>query len=113
MFATGGVFVSIGFGFFVANAVLALSIADYVGSDSKPMSGTTKALLRFLGFLVVFAFAYSILLVGRPLVGLGLLVTLGLLLGVYYAFRKRPIECDPSGSKNEPAEPKSSDPRSG
>ncbi|WP_227374995.1 hypothetical protein [Haladaptatus halobius] len=99
VFATGGVFVSTGLGFFAANTVLALSIAYYAGSDSEPMSGTTKALLGFLGFLVVFAFAYSILLAGRPLVGLEILVTLGPLLGVYYAFRKRPAARDPGVEK--------------
>ncbi|WP_458185900.1 hypothetical protein [Haladaptatus sp. NG-WS-4] len=93
-FATGGVVVGTGFGLFAGNAVLALTVAYYAETDSRPMSGSTRVLLGLLGFFVVFAFVYSILLLGRPLVGFGILVTLGPLFAVYYAFRRRPADAD-------------------
>ncbi|WP_458207278.1 hypothetical protein [Haladaptatus sp. NG-SE-30] len=116
-FATGGVFVSAGFGFVFGNTILALTIAYYAGSDSRPMSRTTKSLLGFLGFLVVAAFPYSIVVVARPRIGLGILVTLGPLLAVYYSFRKLPADAESSGfeetesmtEETEPTEPETNE----
>lgn len=82
-FSSGG-----SFGFFAANATLALAIAYYAGSDSRPMSDLMQLSLAFLGLLFVFAFLYSLLLLSRPIFGIIILFTLGPLFGVYYSFRR-------------------------
>ncbi len=77
-----------GFGFFAANATIALTVAYYASSDSRPMSDLMKLSLAFLGLLIPFLFFYSFFIMYMPALGLGIVVTLGALLGVHYTFRR-------------------------